>query len=304
MRWRKRGLIYAPDGTRSWARHTALQPTPYLLSPTTVRVFVGLRDAEGVGRVGFVDVAADDPSRVLRVSDRPALDVGRPGTFDENGVVPCAVVPRGRDLFLYYAGYQLGRKVRFCVFGGLAVSRDGGESFQRHREVPVLDRTPDELFFRVAHSVLPSEGGWRVWYGGGSEWVPGPDRPLPVYDIRYLESRDGVEMPRAGVPVVRNAAGEYRVGRPYVIRHGTGYRMFYCAATVERGYRLGYADSADGLNWERKDDHIGIDLSPAGWDSEMIGYPAVLSHRNRTFLFYNGNNLGATGFGYAELEEW
>jgi hypothetical protein len=36
----------------------------------------------------------------------------------------------------------------------------------------------------------------------------------------------------------------------------------------------------------------------------MIAYASVLAHKGRTYMFYNGNNLGKTGFGYAELERW
>jgi hypothetical protein len=152
MRWKKRGLIYGPSGDSEWARHSALQPTPFIRN-SDIRVFVGMRDDDGVSRVGFVDVSAADPARVLRVSEKPVLDVGQAGAFDESGVVPCAVVEHQGELHLFYAGYQLGRKVKFYVFGGLAVSRDGGETFERLSRVPICDRTDSELFFRVIHTM-------------------------------------------------------------------------------------------------------------------------------------------------------
>jgi hypothetical protein len=34
----------------------------------------------------------------------------------------------------------------------------------------------------------------------------------------------------------------------------------------------------------------------------MICYPAVIKIYDKTYLFYNGNNNGKTGFGYAELK--
>ena len=61
MKWKKRGLIYGPDDHSGWRCHSALQPTPFLLSDTLIRVFVGFRDEEGVSRVGFVDLDARDP---------------------------------------------------------------------------------------------------------------------------------------------------------------------------------------------------------------------------------------------------
>ena len=42
----------------------------------------------------------------------------------------------------------------------------------------------------------------------------------------------------------------------------------------------------------------------SGWDSQMQAYPAVVTAGGRTYLFYNGNDYGREGFGYAELESW
>src|SRR5436305_11425831 len=104
MKWIKRGLIYGPRGVSWWAQAWALQPTPLVRADGTIRVFVGLRTREGVSRVGFVDVNVENPAQVLGVSSEPVLDIGRPGAFDENGVVPCAIVERDGRLYLYYTG--------------------------------------------------------------------------------------------------------------------------------------------------------------------------------------------------------
>ena len=299
MKWQKEGLIYAPDGYSSWAKHSALQPTPILMDGF-IRVFIGLRDEGGVSRVGFVDLDPDKPSRILGVSKHPVLDIGDLGTFDENGVVPCAVVRRDEKLFLYYAGYRLDKKVKFFVFGGLSVSQDGGNSFQRLSKVPITDRTDNELFFRVIHSVLFKEDHWKVWYGGGSEFIEYEGRSLPSYNIRYMVSKDGMTFGKEGQVVVSfSEKDEYRVGRPYVIEEKGRYQMFFAKATKSKGYRLGYAESEDGVHWIRKDEAIWIDVSPKGWDFQMISYPSILSVKNRTYLFYNGNEMGKSGFGYA-----
>ncbi len=76
--------------------------------------------------------------------------------------------------------------------------------------------------------------------------------------------------------------------------------MWFCC----RGhrYRLGYAESHDGLTWQRNDERAGMTVSQTGWDSEMICYPFVFAHRGRTYMLYNGNGYGKTGFGLAELD--
>jgi hypothetical protein len=86
--------------------------------------------------------------------------------------------------------------------------------------------------------------------------------------------------------------------------------MWYChRGSVDyrtdplQSYRLGYAESRDGLGWTRLDHLVGIDRSDDGWDSVMLAYPFVYEHRGRKLLFYNGNGFGESGIGYAVLEE-
>ena len=304
MKWEKKGLIFKPDGSSPWARHTALQPTPLVLNDGVIRVFTGMRDDDGVGRVGYVDVKASNPGEVLGVSALPCLDIGQPGAFDENGVIPCAVVKRDEEIFLYYAGYMLGHRVRFIAFSGLAVSKDGGVTFTRYSRAPVTDRTDDELLFRAIHSILYDAGKWKVWYGAGNEFRTGNQKTLPCYNIRYMESADGIRFPAKGVVALDIREDEHRVGRPYVIKVNDTYRMFFGAGSEAEPYRLAYAESGDGINWQRKDDELGLTLSATGWDSQMMAYPAVVTWRDRTYMFYNGNEYGRTGFGYAELKEW
>lgn len=304
MKWNKQGLIFAPEGIK-WANNSALQPTPLFIDKDTIRIYAGLRDNKGRSRVGFVDVSAADPARILRVSEKPALDLGAPGSFDENGVVPCAVVRHLDEIRLYYAGYQLGKSVRFYVFSGLAISRDGGETFTRRQHVPVCDRTHEELLFRVIHTIRPENGGWRVWYGAGAEYeVNASGYQCPRYNIRYMESPDGIDFKNSvGRVVLDCRENEQRIGRPFVLKNNGLYQMFFAAADRKTNYRLAYAESMDGLDWTRKDEEIGIDVSKSGWDSEMMSYPSVVeTNAGETYLFYNGNNYGRDGFGYAVLD--
>jgi hypothetical protein len=306
MRWRKMGRVYVPDGSLPWARRYAFPPTPYLMGDEVIRVFVAFCDDEMVGRVGYVDVDARDPSRVLRVSERPVLDIGAPGAFDENGVVPTCALEVGGRLWMYYVGYQLGWRVRYYQFEGLAVSDDGGETFRRVRAVPVTDRSDAELLNRTSAFVRHREGRFQMWYVGGSEWTTVNGKSLPMYNIKYLESGDMARWgPEGRVCVDYESEDEHAFGKPFVLEDGGGLqRMFYSVRTRSKGYRLGYAESRDGLSWGRRDAEVGLDVSESGWDSEMVAYAAVVRLPGRVYMFYSGNNLGETGFGYATLEQW
>ncbi len=305
MKWNKKGRIYVPDGTKSWRSKYAFPPTPYFLNDEVIRMYVAFCDKNIIGRIGYVDILADNPLEILGVSEEPVLDIGSPGAFDENGILPTSIVEVDDRLYLYYVGYQLGMKLRYFQFEGLAISTDKGASFQRAQRVPVIDRSDEELFNRTSAFVRLRDGIFQMWYVGGSEWTEVNGKSLPVYNIRYLESQDGINWPGAGrVCIDYDSSDEHAFGKPFIFEEGGSQKMFYSVRTRSKDYRIGYAESTDGHNWIRKDDEIGIDVSDSGWDSQMLAYACVVRHKEKVYMFYNGNNCGETGFGYAELEHW
>ena len=86
----------------------------------------------------------------------------------------------------------------------------------------------------------------------------------------------------------------------YSFRHTRDYRT-----NRNQSYRLGYAESLDGVNWERKDHLVGIHKSetPGDFDYNMIDYAYCYEHKGKKYLLYNGNGFGAAGFGYAVWED-
>ncbi len=303
MKWNKKGLIFCPAGEADWMVSHCMIPTPWLLQEK-IRVFFTSCDKNGVGRIGYADFPMNDFPDTYTISPKPVIDIGRPGTFDENGVVACSLAENKKgDLYLYYVGFELGTKIRYRLLTGLAVSSDGGESFEKIQPTPILERSPKELYFRCGpFCIYDFEAElFRLWYVAGSDWINLEGKPFPVYNIRYLESQDGVHWGKEGkVCIDIENEREYGFGRPYVWKEGDSYHMIYSIRVKHLGYRMGYALSKDGINWERKDEEVGIDVSPQGWDSEMICYGAYLSLGNKAYLLYNGNQYGKTGFGYAE----
>jgi hypothetical protein len=79
--------------------------------------------------------------------------------------------------------------------------------------------------------------------------------------------------------------------------------MWYSYRDLNSTYRIGYAESFDGLKWTRLDDIVRLDLSANGWDNEMICYPFILDHEGSRYMLYNGNGYGRTGFGIAKLND-
>ncbi|WP_228938660.1 glycoside hydrolase family protein [Paraburkholderia saeva] len=280
-------------------------PTPIAINDDVIRVFVSCLDDHGRARPGYVDVAASDPTRVLDRSEEPLLDIGVPGAFDDNGLMATCVCngPLGQ-LYLYYAGFELCKHIRYRIFTGLAISDDGGRTFRRHSYVPVLDRSDKELYFRCGPFVMFDEGVYKLWYIAGNEWETVEGKLVPRYDLRYQESLDGINWKAEGVvSLALENPDEHGFGRPWVIKHSSQeYELYYsirrrsCAA-----YRLGYARSRDGVKWTRMDEEMGLDVEPGQFDSTAMEYSAVVTVKDKTWCFYNGDNFGEGGFGVAEL---
>ncbi len=81
------------------------------------------------------------------------------------------------------------------------------------------------------------------------------------------------------------------------------YHMWFSYRGAGNRYRIGYAQSQDGQQWDLQLGKVGINVSESGWDSEMIEYPFVFDHKGARYMLYNGNGYGKTGFGLAVLEK-
>jgi len=292
--------------------HHACVPVADKINGEVLRIYFGPRDIEGRTTTTFIDVEADNPSRICYVHDRPVLGLGKLGTFDDSGAMPSCIVNHGGRKFLYYIGWNRGVTVPYRNSIGLAVSDDGGESFERVVEGPVLDRTATEPYFCASPFALYDEEAakWKLWYASSTGWTVVNGHPEPLYQVKYAESADGVSWLRRNTVCLEYAFEGEANARPCVLKENGRYRMWYCyRGSVDyrtdkaQSYRIGYAESADGILWERRDSEVGIERSDEGWDSVMMEYPWVYEHRGRKFMLYNGNGFGETGFGYAVLEE-
>jgi hypothetical protein len=303
--WTRKGLVFdtARQGVGGWMRHSALTPTPYRLDDERIRVYAGFRDEEGVSRIGYVDVRADDPSVILGVSAAPLLDIGRDGCFDDNGVILGDVVDGPGGLYMFYVGFQRVAKAKFLAFTGLARSIDGGQRFFRTQETPILDRAHGRSTIGAVHTALYDEGRWRLWYAVGDDWESIDGCDFPRYHIRYAETDDLTRLPREDHVCLLPRGTEYRIGRPRVYRLYGRYVMYFTRGNVTGEYFPGVAYSDDGLAWTRRDETLGLALADTGWDSRVVCYPALIRQRDTLWMFYNGNDMGVDGFGVAHAHD-
>ena len=313
--WKKLGKIFDPvdhqllDGGAGFA-----QSPQVLVLEDRVRIYFSTRKKDNIGKflshVFFVDF--DKSFReIIGVSKNPVIELGELGCFDEHGIFPMNVLQDGDRVIAYTTGWNRKISVSADAAIGLAVSHDGGLTFVKHGLGPVMSASLHEPFLIGDAFVAKYNNIFHMWYIFGVRWVNSLESEFPdrVYKIAHAVSNDGLDWSRDSRLIISDSIGEDECqALPTVIEVDGIYHMYFCYRAVhgfreraEKSYRIGYAYSVDLINWVRDDSLVGIDVSPAGWDSEMQCYPHVFKCDDNVYMLYNGNEFGRYGFGLAVL---
>jgi len=317
FRWKKLGRVFNPQEVegRGWLKEFAQAPS-VLIFDKFIRVYFSCRplpDKNGqyVSYSAYVDLCRDNLFKIMEISEKPVLELGELGMFDEFGTYPISVIRNGEDILAYYGGWTRCESVPFNVAIGLAISRDNGTTFNKLGCGPILSYSVDEPFILSGPKIRKLNDRWYLWYIAGKKWVVADGKPEPVYKIRMATSNDGINWIKFDKDIIDNKVEENEAqASPDVFFHQGKYHMFFCYRYStnfrgkEKGYRIGYASSDDLTHWIRDDSKVGIDVSQEGWDSEMIAYPHVFELDNNIYMLYLGNQVGRFGFGLAKLEDY
>lgn len=280
----------------------------------TIRFFFSTRPpvepcGNFVSRLAFADFRLTDSFHLLRLSDWPLIDLGERGAFDEFGTYPLSTVDVGDETWGYYGGWTRAQSVPFNVQIGLAVSKDGGETFERRgRGGPVLGFSQFEPFVISGPKIKKFGELYYLFYIAGKEWILDNESPEPVYQIRLAISSDGIGWDKLNLNLIPSAGEREAQASPDVFWLNGRYHMFFCHRPVANyrvpgnSYRLGYAWSHDLFTWHRDDTFLNFSAPLGSFDDEMQAYPHYFEFHNRHFMAYLGNQFGRFGFGVAEIE--
>ncbi|MFT5380059.1 MAG: hypothetical protein ACI81C_001499 [Alteromonas macleodii] len=307
--WKSDSFVYVPNGENPLSRTHAQLPTPMNLGASVFRFFYSSRDEQGQSRPFYLDYDMAT-KKVLVEAERPVLELGAPGMFDDKGVMPSCVLRVGEEIYFYYIGWNQRTNISYQLAIGLAISKDNGVSFQKVSNGPVLDRNIHDPVFCAAPCVHYNGNGFTMWYISATGWPSYNGKPEPVYLIKRAISKDGIHWPTCeSVCIPYKFEGE-ALGRPWVLQNSNGFHMWYSTRGSDcyreaagQHYQIGYAYSQDGIAWRREDDRFSLLPSGNCWDQDMQEYSSVFAFENDYYMAYNGNTFGKTGFGIAKLQD-
>lgn len=299
MKWRKLGRVFCTSANFDWMQSHASVPIAENIGGDDYKIYFSTRDKFNRSFTGYVVIDINRPGEVIELSKIPVLSPGDLGEFDDSGAMASWLTIYEGKKYLYYIGWNLGVTVPFRNSIGLAVAA-GESKFSKYCRGPIVDRSMTEPHFCASCCVIPGHEVWRMWYLSCTGWPIRNGKPEHHYHIKYAESPDGINWQRNGyVAIDYLDHHEYAISRPSVMHDIDCWRMWY--SFRGKAYRIGYAESKDGRDWNRLDSLAGIDVSASGWDSEMIEYPFVFDHKDLRYMLYNGNGFGRSGFGLAVL---
>lgn len=302
QRWRKHpgNPIYGPRQTGAWDRWCNGVSIVRNPDGKTYKMFYSGRAGAGIG---FAEASIDDP---LTWVENPASPVLVPLADNWEGNLinqPRVVKVTDTRWRMFYTGWGLKGQGANQWAIGVAESTDAGVTWARTVTEPLIPRgamgEPDDGAAFVPE-VRRVGDLWYMWYTAlkitagqsihlclatstnGTDWVKHPANPVLTDDF---------------------AAGPKRnVTSRCFVRHDRGvFQMWYSHA--KPAYRIRYAESLDGVHWERSPLPLALDAGPPkAWDSDMVEYPEVDVEDGQWRLWFCGNGFGSVGFAEGLVE--
>ena len=310
IEFKRKGLIYRVKNNVDWMISHSQVPFAMLMEDNIVRFYFATRDNENRSTTTFVDAEASNPKNIKYIHNAQCIGLGRMGTFDDYGAMPSWFIRHEDKIYLYYSGWNIGVNVSYRMGIGLAISYDNGLSFKRISEAPILDRSEFDPCWCAQPCVAKDGDKWKMWYLSCTKWEIIDNHPEPFYNVKYAISDDGIEWRRTGDVCLDYDEFTNAIGRPSVMQRNGIYEMYYSYRSASgyridpsKAYRIGYATSKDGINFEKKNQSFEISGKREGWESIMNEYCHLYRYGNKLFLIYNGNGFGESGFGYAVLND-
>lgn len=296
MIWEKIGLVFNAVDVFDWMQSHSALPFAVWQGGDLFKIYFSTRDKKNRSHCAFIVINIFEPFKILEVSKTPVLSPGSDDCFDDCGVNVTSYCSEN-GLF-YYLGWKLPKNVLFQNRIGVA-RIENGNGLVKLKRSPVLTDCSEEPYSFGYPFIKKIRDKYWMWYDTNFDW-PVDDPYNYRFHLRSAQSDDGINWKKNYVNVLELKQNERSLSRPCVIDDNGIFKMWYSINNNGK-YQMGYAESQDGIKWERLDHLVGISVSETGWDSDEVEYPYVFDHKNERFMLYNGNGYGRTGFGLARL---
>jgi predicted GH43/DUF377 family glycosyl hydrolase len=291
INWEKYGgnPVLNPDSV-SWSSHAAI-PVVIFEDQVFKMWFLGLENISNYWCIGY---AESSDGLNWDVDEDPVIGPGSPGAWDEERM-PGSVIRVNDTLKMWYFAAPKNENALSIGYG--YYSEDSGEWILNPD--PVLEKG-DPGSWDAGYALCPSvhyDGQtYHMWYSGSES----TSSSTPAV-IGYATSQDGINWVKDNLnnPVITTGPDSsfysHRAWAPRVLFYADTFHMWFAgwdgfSTNPIRYFRIGYATSPDGIEWEvQNNDSAVVDVGePGDWDDHWVRYCSVLIHENRLKMWYDG----------------
>ena len=251
----------------SWMAEFCQCPTPLYLSDNNLRIFISTRsksiDSKYISNTGYLDFDISGNNYMLKkISPTPILPLGGKGTFDEHGLMVSSIYIYESDIYLFYTGWNRKTTVPYSMSIGLAISSDGGETFRKISQGPILSVDRQNPYFVTGPSVRRFNNIFYMWYSTATGWFEVNGRLEPKYSLTFATSDDLINwQPSGELCIPESLPGECQVSfAVFFDEDSMAYYSFYCFRDLYKykkdfrnssTYQIGLVKSDDLITWSK-----------------------------------------------------
>jgi predicted GH43/DUF377 family glycosyl hydrolase len=270
-----------------------------------VRIFFSKRDNNNRSQPFFIDLDPSNLSRVIYEQKKPILKFGKPGMFDDAGVMPTSIIKYKKLYYMYYIGWTTRKNIPYSNYIGLATSKNC-KNFKKYSNIPLFNLSKKEPYYTASLQVIKK----GIFYGAYLScigWKKINNLYEPIYDVKMSTSKDLINWKRDGRSILKLKKKEGGICPSDFVKINKKYFIFYSyrnaknfRTSTKDSYKLGLAFTQNFKTWKRFD-KLKIITKKNSWNNDMQCYPSVLIEDKTINIFYNGNGFGKSGIGLAQI---
>lgn len=220
------------------------------------------------------------------------INCGGSGAWDDSDLYTGGAILDGGVYKVFYCGVNATGIAR----SGLATSTDR-TYWNKSAANPILSIGNSSAWdskMAAVSCVIKESSTYKMWYVGGNGTCS---------KIGYATSTDGTNWSKYSEnPVLSpGSAGSWddaNLSSAWVINDSGTYKMWYTGASGAT-YKIGYANSSDGLCWTKYASNPVVSTGASSWEQTSVAFPSVVKVGNEYRMWYSGEDDTNWTTGYA-----
>ncbi len=218
----------------------------------------------------------------LKYENNPVLTASSDQSDGQKVWSPSVIYENG----IYQIWYQGYKNNKFSIY--YAESTDG-INWNKNDGAIIAPRTDKNEIGAAEPTVLYINNEYKMWYNA----VDSNSR----YHLGYAVSSNGINWDIYESYVLEGSGGSWDsigITNPYIYFDGLTYHLWYSSSNIQSNWKIGYAYSNDGINWEKYEENP-LNIPSLGFTEA----PSIIKINDVFHMWYNTGYYKSTNIFHA-----